>query len=213
MLLELPSFFSKEKISFNLKILLLLFLVGCQSIEPEQETEQAESNQVVEVDQEVKVQQSITSRVVSISSGIEPSTLSIPALDLGASVESVGLQCDGQMEVPKDFTKVGWYSLGAKAGQAGTVVLAGHVDSYTGPAIFSSLDRISINDEISISNGEEIIVYTVTKKESYPYSDGPLQEIFGFTAEKRLHLITCTGTFNPFKGTHEERLVGTAIAK
>lgn len=154
-----------------------------------------------------------TPRVVTQKSGIVPEILVIPSIDLEAPILPVGLQKDGKMEVPKDVMKVGWYTNGAKPGQSGNVVFAAHVDNYLGPGIFFNLKEVSINDEIIISNQTKSISYKVIKVEKYPYQEGPLEEIFGFTSQERLHLITCTGTYNPFNGTHAERLVVTAIAQ
>ncbi|QOR66922.1 class F sortase [Cytobacillus suaedae] len=131
---------------------------------------------------------------------------------MDATIIPVGLQEDGTMEVPKDVMEVGWFLQGAKPGQAGNIVLAGHVDSYLGPGIFFHLEHVSLKDRIIITDGHnKKIIYKITKIERYPYQDGPLGEIFGFTSERRLQLITCTGSYNPFKRTHEERLVVTAI--
>nr|WP_272495822.1 class F sortase [Bacillus pinisoli] len=152
-------------------------------------------------------------RTVRTDKGITPTGLSIPSINLTTNVISVGLLSDGSMEVPKNVMEVGWYKLGAKPGQAGNVVLAGHVDDYLGPGIFINLHEVSISDEIIITGEDQTVTYRVVKIEKYPYNDGPIEEVFGFTSEKRLHLITCTGVYNPFKRTHEERLVVTAIAQ
>ncbi|MBE4907325.1 class F sortase [Bacillus luteolus] len=156
--------------------------------------------------------QAISTRVIRQDTGFVPQNLAIPSLNLDANIISVGLQEDGTMEVPKDVMEVGWYTQGAKPGQNGNVVLAGHVDSYLGPGIFFHLENVTLNDKIIITDGHNReITYRITKIEKYPYQDGPLEEIFGFTSQKRLQLITCTGSYNPFKRTHEERLVVTAI--
>ncbi|MFE8700653.1 class F sortase [Cytobacillus sp. FJAT-54145] len=150
---------------------------------------------------------------MKFESGIIPTSVSIPSIGVEANILQVGLQEDGIMEVPEDVMEVGWYTNGAKPGQNGNVVLAGHVDSYLGPGIFFNLKNVSIDDEIIISNGEEIVKYRIVKKEAYPYDQGPIEEIFGYTSQKRLHLITCTGRYNPFTDNHAERLVVTAIAE
>ena len=40
------------------------------------------------------------------------------------------------MGVPKGFDTVGWFGEGTKPGAPGNAVMAGHVDSKTGPAVF-----------------------------------------------------------------------------
>ncbi|WP_170287553.1 class F sortase [Aquibacillus halophilus] len=206
----------------NPKIALLLFLLtGCQQIEPSSHEEKTDSNKFklesvkednTNQEKAVKEEQPLETITVTPEPGIEPSNLSIPALEIEASTIPVGLKDDGTVEIPSDIEIVGWFSNGSKPGQTGNTVLVGHVNGFLGPGVFSNLYKISTNDEIVITNGKEEVVYKVIKKQSYPYDQGPIEEIFGYTSKTRLQLITCTGTFNPLKGTHEERLVVTAIA-
>lgn len=65
-----------------------------------------------------------------------PLRLSLPRLRIDADVEQVGLAPDGAMDVPERFDTVGWYRLGARPGELGNAVLAGHLDAKTAPAIF-----------------------------------------------------------------------------
>ncbi|GGF22216.1 hypothetical protein GCM10010954_21310 [Halobacillus andaensis] len=140
--------------------------------------------------------------------GITPTHIKIPSIDVDAPIEQVGILDNGQMGVPENIDNVGWFEPGTKPGDPGNSVLAGHVDSKSGPAVFFYLDQLEEGDEIIVSNdnGDER-TYTVQHMESYPYADAPIQDIFGPSDEKKLNLITCTGTFNRDQGTHEERLV------
>src|SRR5579864_1086732 len=56
----------------------------------------------------------------------EPAHLTIPAIGLSASVESVGLTKTGAMAVPSNTNNVGWFSLGYRPGEVGNAVLTGH---------------------------------------------------------------------------------------
>src|SRR5687768_1091778 len=64
-----------------------------------------------------------------------PSLLTIPTLDINAAIEHVGLDQQKRMDVPQDVNNVAWYKLGPLPGQPGNAVLAGHLDSKTGPAV------------------------------------------------------------------------------
>ena len=142
------------------------------------------------------------------SAAIEPTRLIIPALNVDAEVDGYGLNETGAMAVPEDGETVGWYKLGAKPGGMGNAVIAGHVDDYAGPAVFFHLKNLQIGDEVMVegANGETL-TFLVTRLESYPYDNAPLREIFGPSSERRLNLITCTGTYNRSTQTHAERLV------
>ncbi|WP_226647087.1 class F sortase [Mesobacillus subterraneus] len=148
---------------------------------------------------------------VTQEKGMVPLNLIISSIGLDADIIPVGLQEDGAMEVPEDVMEIGWYTKGASPGENGNVVLAGHVDNYLGKGIFFDLEDVALDDEVTLSNSEQTLRYKIVKIESYPYDDGPIEEIFGFTSQKRLQLITCTGWFNPLTKNHEERLVVTAI--
>src|SRR5438128_2185263 len=66
-----------------------------------------------------------------------PTTIRIPAIHINARVESVGLDSEGHMAVPKVPANVAWYNLGPKPGEDGNAVIDGHIDTITGePAVF-----------------------------------------------------------------------------
>ncbi|WP_419876135.1 class F sortase [Candidatus Pristimantibacillus sp. PTI5] len=140
--------------------------------------------------------------------GIIPTTISIPAIDVKAAIENVGTMENGQMGVPQHIDGVGWFEPGTKPGAKGNAVMAGHVDSLTGPAVFYKLDRLKAGDEIIVSDKEGTTrTFIVMDKQRYPREEAPLEDIFGFSYQSHLNLITCTGEFNDEAKTHEERLV------
>lgn len=140
--------------------------------------------------------------------GIEPTVIEIPALDVKATIEEVGRLENGQMGVPKDPDQAGWFSPGTKPGGRGSAVIAGHVDSKTGPAVFYELDKMEIGDEVLIHGEDgEIVRFAVVKKVAYPRTDAPVDAIFGFTYGSGLNLITCTGSWDRKAKTHDDRLV------
>jgi sortase A len=140
--------------------------------------------------------------------GIIPVKLEIPAIKVVAEIEPVGIFDNGQMGVPSSAEGVGWFKPGTKPGGFGNAVLAGHVDSRTGPAIFYELGELEAGDEIFVTDADgKMLTFIVTKKESYPRLYAPIQDIFGYVNSRNLNLITCSGTFNVKDSTHEERLV------
>ncbi|MRX55843.1 sortase [Bacillus idriensis] len=188
---------------------LFLLLAGCATVEEvipvkiEKRTEQAPAT--------ASFQPDITQ---SSEKGIIPVQIAVPSLDIEANVESVGLTDDGTMELPSDDKLTAWYENGALPGENGNSVIAGHVDNKTGPAVFFRLKDIEPEEEVIVygKDGEEL-TFVVQDKKAYPYDDAPLPSIFGFSQEKKLNLITCTGTFDRTKKTHLERLVVSAKLK
>jgi len=143
------------------------------------------------------------------SSGGRPILLTVPALGISAVIEAVGLNEDGSMAAPVDWSDAGWLEQGYLPGQAGTAVIAGHLDAPGGKqAVFWDLHLLRPEDEIRIEmNNGQIHLYQVERSASYPYNSAPLDEIFGWSAEPRLALITCQGDWSQDERTYADRLV------
>ncbi len=144
----------------------------------------------------------------SSQGGIIPVSVEIPSIEVEAKVENVGILENGQMGVPSNHVNVGWFEPGFQPGSTGNSVIAGHVDSKTGPSVFYHLEDLSEGDEVFITDKDgETLTFVVTGKERYPFQNAPIEKIFGPTDDANLNLITCTGNFSQSHGTHEERLV------
>ncbi|TFD95878.1 class F sortase [Jeotgalibacillus sp. R-1-5s-1] len=139
---------------------------------------------------------------------LTPVSLTIPSLEIEAPVIQVGMLENGEMEVPEDVNEVGWFEPGVMPGARGNSVLAGHVDSYRGPAVFFKLKDLKQGDEIIVTgeNGETL-TFAVTDIQTYPSDGAPIERIFGPSGERNLNLITCTGPFNRDSGQYPDRLV------
>ena len=138
-----------------------------------------------------------------------PKTVSIPKIGLTANIVAVGLTTQDAMDVPNNFVDVGWYDLGYKPGQQGSVVLDGHYDNFHGqPAVFYYLDTLSKGDQIIVTdqNGKQF-TYVVTDNEVYPVDGLPNQQIFASTDAARLNIITCHGQYENSIQTYNQRTV------
>ncbi|KZE63968.1 hypothetical protein AWM68_12720 [Fictibacillus phosphorivorans] len=196
-------------------IMLVLALSGCSDAKPsikenanaEKETNvNEEEEQVASTSTELTPPEGLTLK--ADNEGMVPASIEIPALDVNTEIEKVGRLKNGQMGVPKGFDTVGWFSEGAKPGAPGNAVMAGHVDSKTGPAIFYKLEDLERGDEIIVKdNDKQTLTFVVTGKEKYDRKNAPVDKIFDYAYGSKLNLITCTGNFNRDEGTHEERLV------
>lgn len=138
-----------------------------------------------------------------------PRILIIPKIEVEAEVEFVGLDGEGRMDVPQQVSNVAWFSLGAKPGEAGNAVIAGHLDDARGqPAVFYRLNSLNPGDEIMIvDNGGKSYKFQVIERVVYPTDSFPLEKIFGEGSKPRLNLITCEGTFNRLSRNYSHRTV------
>jgi hypothetical protein len=138
-----------------------------------------------------------------------PVLLEIPAIDVRATIEEVGLLPNGQVDVPRVAMNVAWFRDSALPGQKGKPsVIDGHLDSPTGPAVFYKLRFLIPGDEMVVTyeNGDRY-VFVVEDKERYRHDQAPLAKIFGRNPGRMLNLITCDGAWDTGAANYEQRLV------
>lgn len=137
-----------------------------------------------------------------------PTELIIPAIKVKASIEPVGVLANGQMDVPKHTNIVGVLHPGVIAGEQGNMVMDGHVDSYTGLAVFFNLKKLKPGDPIIVRDpNKRKLTYIVQSVETYPTAEAPIDRIFGETDKRLLNLVTCSGKYSRKKKEHEQRLI------
>jgi len=127
-----------------------------------------------------------------------PIKLSVPAINLTADFTNpLGISDSGEIEVPKEYDKVGWYKYSPSPGQIGPMIILGHVDSFTGPAVFFSIGQLKEGDEIQVTGDDGIErSYVVERSMKYEQADFPAEEVYGNTTGPELRLITCSGIFD-----------------
>ncbi|KWX89156.1 hypothetical protein AMQ83_02290 [Paenibacillus riograndensis] len=137
-----------------------------------------------------------------------PELLTIPAISVKAGIQPVGLLENGQMDVPDNTEITGILFPGVLPGGKGNVIIDGHVDSYSGPAVFFKLKKLKQGDKVIVSrkNGRQL-TYIVESVEAFTPAEAPMERIFGETGERRMNLITCTGRYSRKKKEHEKRLI------
>jgi LPXTG-site transpeptidase (sortase) family protein len=145
---------------------------------------------------------------------VPPVTVRIPAHDIEVPVDPVGVQADGQMEIPPLAERGGWYRFGAAPGQVtGTAVIAAHVDSVAsaGSGPFARLKDLAPGDavEVTLADGRRQD-YTVTTVSQVAKPDVPWRDIFVRDGAPRLVLITCGGVFHRAVGHYADNVIVTA---
>ena len=134
--------------------------------------------------------------------------ISIPSIGVRARVGRLGLNRDRTLEVPKIWSNTGWWSGGPAPGQPGPAVIAGHVDSYTGPAVFARLRELSAGDLIRVIRADGSVVrFVVRKRQNYSKRRFPTDKVYGAKRYAALRLITCDGSFSPTLRSYDRNLV------
>ncbi len=139
--------------------------------------------------------------------GVEPVRIEIPAIGVDANVVDLAIG-PGDPEVPEEWDDAGWYTNTRNPGEIGPSVVAGHIDSKSGPAVFYRLDELVAGDEIIVSGEDgESRTFVVQDSGQYPKENLP-DEVFGYGERvPELRVITCGGSFDRSVGHYEDNLV------
>ena len=142
-----------------------------------------------------------------------PVGLTIPSIGVHAStVVKLGKDPNGNLQVPTDFATPGWFADGPAPGQFGPAVIAGHVDSTNGPAVFYRLGALRRGAAVMVSRADGSTVrFSVDKVERYAKNRFPTVAVYGdATHRSELRLITCAGTFDRSTGHYLDNVVAYA---
>lgn len=137
-----------------------------------------------------------------------PHQLSIPSIDVNASIGIVGLQSDGQVMVPPNTRVVSWFRYGPTPGQSGSSVILGHVDSYVGPGVFFHLRDLKAGASIQVVLADSVTAtFRVIKVVQYAKANFPDSLVYGSHGGRLLNLVTCGGVFDHATGHYESNIV------
>jgi len=141
-----------------------------------------------------------------------PVAIDIPSIGVRTrNFVNLGLASDGSLQVPKDFSSVGWYTAGPTPGQLGPAILAGHVDSFNGPAIFYRLGALRPGAQVKVSRRDHsTATFVVDRVQSFAKDRFPTVLVYGSTNRAELRLITCGGSFDSKSGHYVNNTVAFA---
>ena len=141
----------------------------------------------------------------------EPARIRIPALEVDAKVEKLGLQKDGAIAVPATTDIAGWYEYGPRPGQPGPAVILGHVDSTAGPGIFFDLYRARPGTTIQVDRADgSSAAFRITQVTKVPKVQFPTDLVYAPTLDPTLRLVTCGGSFDRSRGSYRDNVIAFA---
>lgn len=145
-------------------------------------------------------------QVVKASFGL-PVRLLIPAINVNANIQYLGVNSKGEMEVPNNIVDVGWLKSGALPGEIGSAVIAGHLNGNNNElGVFANLDKLKEGDKLYIEDDKDnSTVFIVREKRIY--DSGYADEVFSANDKAYLNLITCDGVWDKTKKNYSKRLV------
>jgi LPXTG-site transpeptidase (sortase) family protein len=140
-----------------------------------------------------------------------PVRLVISKIGVDAKIEARGLDSSRNMLTPKDFHDVAWYNLGPAPGAPGNALLNGHVDWWTGSAVFTRLSQLRPGDMVAIIRGDGTrLTFKVTGRRIVT-AGARVASLFAPSKVSSLTLITCTGPWDPSILSATHRLLVSAV--
>jgi sortase (surface protein transpeptidase) len=134
--------------------------------------------------------------------------LEIEAIGVSAPLVSLGLNPDRSLQVPGDGATAGWWRGGPEPGERGASVIAGHVDSRSGPGVFYRLRALRPGAAIEVTTEEGTTArFVVERTERYAKDRFPTQRVYDRTRGSTLRLVTCAGSFDTARGHYRDNLV------
>lgn len=135
-----------------------------------------------------------------------PLRLRIPEIGVIAALVPLGLNADRTLEVPR-YEEAGWYAHGSRPGETGPAVIAAHVDSTTGPAVFYRLEELKPGHAVHVDYDDGTVTFAVRESQTFTKSAFPTDRVYGATHGPELRLITCDGTFDRTARSYTSNLV------
>ncbi|MGM0386545.1 MAG: class F sortase, partial [Actinomycetota bacterium] len=125
----------------------------------------------------------------------------------------VGVAEDGQMEIPEDALRAGWYRFGAApSDDEGTVVVSAHAGSYItprGPLYDLRSSQVGHRVQLQAADGTTT-TYEVTQVEQLGKVTIDFNQYFVRDGEQRLILITCGGRWDAEAQSYDDNIIVTA---
>ncbi len=150
----------------------------------------------------------LTSRADDDQGEAAPVGFSFPSLGVEtATVRPVGVEPNGELEVPPE-SEVGWYRYSPVPGEAGSSVLAGHVNYDGRDGVFRFLTEVEVGDEFFVDYADGTTrPFVVSEVAQYDKTGLPNDRIFARTGDAEVALITCGGTFDYDERSYEDNVV------
>jgi hypothetical protein len=132
----------------------------------------------------------------------------IPSIGVNAPLVRLGLDVNGALEVPERWGDAGWYGRGPRPGAPGPAVIAGHVDSTSGPAVFFRLGSLRPGAVVRVLRRDgSAVAFRVRRVGHWPKASFPTRLVYGATRRPVLRLITCSGSFDRASGHYRDNTI------
>ena len=141
-----------------------------------------------------------------------PVRLVIPVIGVSTTLVRLRLTSARTLQVPASTAVAGWFTGSPRPGAIGSSVIAGHIDSVSGPGVFFRLKDLRHGDRVYVVRADRTVaVFAVTAVRLYAKSRFPTAGVYGPVPDAQLRLITCGGTFDYATGSYLSNVVVYAV--
>ena len=150
--------------------------------------------------------------VPAVAAGSLPVTIRIAAIGVRSTLQQVGQNADGSLQVPAPgprYGQPGWYRYSPTPGSIGPAVIVGHLDSAAdGPSVFFRLGALRAGDTVVVGRADgSTVTFVVDSVGRYLKTSFPTRLVYGDTATAALRLITCGGALSATTGHYLDNIV------
>ncbi len=138
----------------------------------------------------------------------DPARVRIPAIRVNSKIIPLRLDGKGKLIAPKRFDVAGWHRSGPEPGEKGVAVIAAHVDSTSGPAVFYRLRELKPGHKVTVDRADgSSVTFTVYRVARYPKNGIPDRLVYASGGGAQLRLITCGGVFDRARRSYRDNIV------
>lgn len=143
-----------------------------------------------------------------------PRYIDIPKLGTHARVAPMGVDSKNQLRAPGNVYDAGWYNASSQPGEAGAMLLDGHISSWQTKGVFYGIQKLQAGDVISITRGDnKVFNYTVKGVAVHDANSVDMSQLLlsADQAKPGLNLISCFGDVIPGTNEFDKRVVVSAV--
>jgi hypothetical protein len=141
-----------------------------------------------------------------------PTRVHLPALAIDGTVLPGGVDATGELAVPPDARSLVWYRHGPSPGQAGSAVIAGHLDWRGVLGTFHDLADAPVGATVTVDYDDGTSrAFTVTAVELVDKPAVAVNGTFARDGDPLLRLVTCGGEYDGDVNRYRSNVVVTAI--
>ncbi len=143
-----------------------------------------------------------------VTAHAEPVEVRIASIGVRSALDRLVLDPTGVLTPPADPARAGWFAGGVRPGDPGPAVIAGHVDSRTGAAVFTRLAALRPGAVVEVTDAKGAVArFSVEEVKTYSKAGFPTAQVYGATPDPELRLITCGGAFDQGRGHYVDNVV------